>query len=113
MLIFPTKVMSGVGASGIIRPYDTNAVLVGQLTALPIQNLGLFCTVSPGASLTYSVQVSGDIAPSATGNWNNHDTLLGLSASANGNILYGTSGIRLVVSALVSGSVSLGVVQWP
>ncbi len=81
---------------------------------LPISSLGLICTVSPGATLQYSVQVTADPKglPQPV-NWNNHDTLVNLSGSANGNILYPVTAIRLNVTSYTSGSVNLGVAQWP
>ena len=82
----------------------------GALTT-PITSLGLICTVSPGASLTYSVQVSAD--PINPINWNNHDVLVGQTSSANGNILYPVTFVRLSVTAYTSGSVNLGIAQWP
>lgn len=79
----------------------------------PSWSLGIVCTVSPGASLTYNVEVTCDQTPSAGGNWNSHDTLNGLTASANGNVAFPITGIRLNVTAYTSGSVNLGVAQWP
>jgi len=79
----------------------------------PAYLLGLVCTVSPGANLTYSVQVTADQAPSSGVNWNNHDTLNGLTSSANGNIAYPVTGIRLNVTAYTSGTVNVGIAYWP
>lgn len=73
--------------------------------------LGLVATVSPGASLTYSVQVTAD-PPENFQNWNNHDVLVGQTTSANSNVSYPITGIRLNVTAYTSGSVNLGVAQW-
>ena len=81
---------------------------------LPISSLGLICTVSSGASLTYKVQVTADPqGMSAPQNWNDHDTIVGKTGSANGNILYPVSAVRLVVTSWISGTVNLGVAQWP
>lgn len=84
-----------------------------QWQAAPAYALGLIVTLSSGASLTYSVQVTADQVPSANGNWNDHDILTGLTASANSNIAYPVTGVRLHVSAWSSGSANLGVAQWP
>lgn len=81
--------------------------------AAPAYALGLIATVSSGASLTYSVQVTADPIPSDNGNWNEHDILTGLTASANSNIAYPVTGVRLKTTIYVSGSVNLGVAQWP
>jgi hypothetical protein len=75
--------------------------------------LGLICTVSAGASLTYSVQVTADQKPTAGGNWNNHDILVSQTGSANSNIAYPVTGIRLNVTSYSSGSVNLGIARWP
>lgn len=61
----------------------------------------------------YSVQVTADQKPTPNGNWNNHDTLVAQTASANGNIAYPVTGVRLVVSGYSSGSVNLGMASWP
>ena len=79
----------------------------------PSYSLGLICTVSGGASLTYSVQVTADQVPSVNGFWNEHDVITGLTSSINSNIGYPITGVRLVVSVYSNGSVNLGVAQWP
>lgn len=108
----PAVKMTSNGQSTIItvNPITTFSPYLG---APPSWSLGLICTVSSGANLTYTVQVTGDQVPSASGNWNNHDTLVNLTASANGNVAYPITGIRLSVSNFVSGSINIGVVQWP
>ncbi len=63
--------------------------------------------------MNYSVEVTGDQLPSVTGNWNRHDTMVALSTSANGNIQFPVTGVRVNISAYGSGSVNLAVVQWP
>lgn len=75
--------------------------------------VGLICTVSSGASLIYSVQITADPVPSAGGNWNNHDVLVNQTASANSNIAYPVTAVRLNVTSYSSGSVNLGVAKWP
>lgn len=81
--------------------------------AAPAYALGLICTLSSGASLTYSVQVTADQVPSTNGNWNDHDVLTGLTASANSNIAYPVTAVRLKISSYVSGTANLGIAQWP
>lgn len=75
--------------------------------------VGLICTVSSGASLTYSVQVTADQVPSAGGNWNEHDAITGATASMNSNIAYPVTAVRLNVTGYSSGSVNLGIAKWP
>lgn len=112
MIVFPGLLLAGVGKSGIIQPYGTG-FQVGQNNGQPITSLGLIVTISPGASLTYTVEVSGDYNPVSTGNWNPHEVLVNKTANANSNIVYPVSGVRLSVSIWTSGTVNLAVVQWP
>lgn len=86
---------------------------IDQDSARPITSLGLICTLSAGASLTYSVQVTADPPGSPIVNWNPHDVLTALTASANSNILYPVTAVRLVCSVWASGTVNLGMAQWP
>ena len=81
--------------------------------AAPAYSLGLIVTVSSGATLNYSVQVTADQVPSASGNWNEHDVLTSQTASANSNIGYPVTGVRLKINSYTSGSANLGVAQWP
>ena len=113
MSAFPTIKATAAGATA---PLVLN-MLQGYspyFSPTPAWALGLIATVSPGASLTYNVEITGDQQPNnATGNWNAHDTMTALTGSANGNVAFPITGIRLNVTSYVSGSVSLGVVQWP
>lgn len=107
----PVTVSSAASSSAII-PYNSDNTPVGQLGPQPIQALGMICTVSDGASLTYSVQVSCD-PPNRLTNWLNHDTLHSLNASQYGYVSWPVTAVRLTVSAWSSGSVTLSVTQWP
>lgn len=98
---------SKLGASAIIAINSSN-----QLRTAP-PNVGMVAAISAGAVLTYSAQVTCDPSPSDTGNWIDHDVLTGLSASHYGNIAYAVTAVRLNVTAYTSGSVNLGVAQWP
>lgn len=73
------------------------------------KQIGLIATVLSGAG-TYTVQVTADAVPSAGGNWNNHDILVALQASANSNIQYPVTGIRLVCTGTIV--VNLGMCRW-
>ena len=66
--------------------------------------VGLLVTIS--GTLTADIQVSGDNV-----NWNKHDTLQGLTASANGNLAYPVAYIRINNTSYTSGSVVLNVIQ--
>ncbi len=69
--------------------------------------------LSAGASMTATVQITGDIPINlaGAGNWNAHDTLVTETISANGNIQYPVTGIRLNVSNYVSGTATLTVIM--
>jgi hypothetical protein len=84
-----------------------------QWAASPQYALGFIVTVSNGAALTYSVQITADQAPSPNGNWNDHQDFSGLSNSQNGNVGYPITGYRLNVTAYTNGTVHLGVARWP
>lgn len=112
MSAYPSVKMTANGNSSItaVNPLTTYSPNLGPN---PSWALGIICTVSGGASLTYTVQITGDQVPSSTGNWNNHDNLTAQTASANGNVAFPITGIRLNVTNYVSGSVNMGIVQWP
>jgi hypothetical protein len=110
MSAFPGIVMSQAGNSSIQFVRLEHSAL---WQAPPAYALGFIVTTSPTANLTYNVQITADQVPSAGGNWNNHDLLQGLTASANSNVAFAITGYRLNVSSYTSGSVNLGVARWP
>jgi hypothetical protein len=114
MIVYPSVSLSGNGNSvPILIPSSGIRLSEFRLSSSIIVSLGLICTVSSGATLTYAVQISNDPPTQAITNWNAHDTLTALNASANGNIAFPVTAIRLTVSGWSSGSVNLGVSQWP
>lgn len=99
-----------------------------DLTRFPICDAAVLVNFSSGASGTANVQVTGDglcgasgdptltcpsgsLTPTGTQNWNNHDTLVSLVNSANGNIQFPVTGVRLNMMALSSGTVTVDVVE--
>jgi len=72
---------------------------------------GIIVNLSTGASLTYTVEVTGDPAPSTSGIWNAFDGLSALTASANGSLLGRVSAIRCTISAYTSGTLKFQVIQ--
>jgi hypothetical protein len=94
------KTISAVGVSLPIR-IELEAFKFG---------VGLLVTVSEGSSLVYDVEVSGDDQSGSPIHWNKHDELHDLSVSANSNLAYPVSFIRLNMKS-GTGSVTLGVVQ--
>ena len=110
MSAYPGVRLSAVGVSA---PIDVSPPQNMMWQAAPAYALGLIATVSSGATLTYSVQVTADQIPSASGNWNDHDIITNLAVSANSNIAYPVTGVRLKILTYTSGYVNLGVAQWP
>lgn len=82
--------------------------------------VGIIVTIPSGSSCTYDVEVTGDELDGTSGmqaggvpaivNWNKHDILNNKSASANSNLAYPVTAVRINPSSL-SGSVVLAVVQ--
>jgi hypothetical protein len=68
--------------------------------------VGLLLNMSNGATANCEVDVSGY----ADGPWNPHDTLVAVTASANGNIAFPVGFVRLNCSALSGGAVTLTVI---
>lgn len=94
----------GVGASNVI-PLDLRRYS---------QGVGLLLTVN--GVLTVTIQITGDNVQkdgysSNSGNWNNHDTLMNLTSSANGNLQFPVAALRLNVTSYTSGSVTLSIIQ--
>ena len=110
MSAYPSVTRTSAGASD---PIIISIPIANLWGASPAYYLGLVCTVSAGASLTYSVQVTADQIPKAGGFWNDHDIIVGQTGSINSNIAFPITGIRLNVTSYSSGSVNLGVAQWP
>jgi hypothetical protein len=116
MLVYPGVSLGSQTASPSLVIGSKTAILYGDFDrdpARPISYLGLVCTISVGASLTYSVQITADPPTSAIVNWNNHDVLVNQTANAYGYVQYPITALRLNVTAYTSGTVNLGVAQWP
>ncbi len=72
---------------------------------------GLLCSVSSGATLTYSIEMTGDNVfdqnwRAATGNWFPVDNLAALTASANGPLNSCCTAVRAHVTSYTSGSLT-------
>jgi hypothetical protein len=113
MAAYPGARLTALGKSAPIIINILNAYSPYFSPSPAAWTLGVLVTVSPGASLTYQVEVTGDPIPSANGNWNPHDVLQGLTSSFNSNVGYPITGIRLNVTVYSSGSANMAVVQWP
>lgn len=103
-----------------MRPVNLTVTGVGTSNVFPVDtyvaptNMGLAVIVT--GTITYKVQYTFDnvyaagYSPTAgSSNWFDHPTLVG-SASANSNIAYPVTGIRLATTA-GSGSATLTIVQ--
>lgn len=79
-------------------------------------NVGIGCALSAGASLTYSVQytyddVQANTFSAATATWYDHATLAAKTTSSDGNITVPVTAMRLNVTAWISGTVTMTVIQ--
>lgn len=101
-----TITQTALGASQVV-----NIDVLSGRGAGPIISLGIICVAT--GSLTYSLQLTCDRTPSPTGNWVNHDVVANQTGSIYGQIAYPVSGVRLNVTSFTSGSVNMGIVQWP
>lgn len=99
-----TYVLSANGLSPVVPV--THDMLRGSFM-LP----NILCTLSSGASLTYTVQQTGDKLQAqgynpAAGNWQPITGLSNQTASANGPLGACVTGISVVVSNYVSGTLT-------
>jgi hypothetical protein len=77
---------------------------------------GILVSLSAGASLTYSVEVTGDDVAvpgynAATGNWSTFTGMGGLSVSAVGTLGAAVAAIRAHITSYSSGTLTLQVAQ--
>jgi len=98
-----------VGSATVSAPIPLDHYAAAPLVALEV-------VLSAGANLTYKIQHTMDdiFAPTynpATGNWLDHATLVGQTASADGNYQFPPRACRLNVTAYTSGSATLTVNQ--
>jgi len=71
--------------------------------------VGLIATISENGSADYDVEVTGDDRKAGFTSWNKHDVLKAKTASANSNLAYPVTGIRLYVRSIY-GTLTLSVV---
>lgn len=105
-----------------MRPIRVTVGSVAASNTVPLEqyispfNLGLGVSLSVGADLTYTVQHTFDDVFArnfnpATANWFSHATMVNKTTSFDGNYAYPITAIRLNVTAYVSGSATLTIVQ--
>ena len=71
--------------------------------------VGLIATLSEDGSVDYDVEVTGDHRKTEFTHWNKHDILKNKTASANSNIAFPVTGVRLYVRS-ISGTLTLSIV---
>jgi hypothetical protein len=104
-----TVSLSAQGQSAPIFIYLWNGPPQNAFQQVFSNKIGALVYVSDGASLTASVQITGDQNPSANGNW--LDACPNITGSAGCNIDSPITAMRLNVSNYVSGTVTMTVVQ--
>ena len=74
--------------------------------------VGILVSIPEGSTATYDVEVTGadPTTPQADWQWNKHDVLQGKTASANSNLAYPVTAIRLNPSN-IGGSLVMAVIQ--
>ena len=103
----PIRVTVSSATASQVIPMNTYAV--------PF-NVGIGCDVSAGASLTYTVQHTFDDVQSpsfnpSTATFFSNSTIVAQTGDKDGNYAYPVTGIRLLVTAWTSGSVTMTVIQ--
>ena len=99
-----------LSAAGVSQPF-----VHSQAGNSPF-NIGLGVAISPGATLTYSVEYTFDDVYAnnynpATGNWTAVTGLTAQTASKDSNIAYPVMATRLNVTSYTSGSVTFTAIQ--
>ena len=74
------------------------------------RGVGILVSVPDGSSATYDVEVTGDDLKSDPSRWNKHDILKSLDESANSNLAYPVTAVRLKATS-VSGTITMAVIQ--
>jgi len=88
----------------------TQPILLNLDYFLP--GVGIVCSLSDLAALTYQVEVSGDPLPiSNIVHWNKHDVLFNKTVSANDSIAFPVTAARVNITTYSSGTVTCQFVQ--
>lgn len=112
-----TSSLTGIGATKpvqILRARNTGAL--GASFGNGLFQPGILVMLSPAASLTYSIEVTGDdldvagYDPSA-GNWAPFSGMGNLTASASGTLGAAVTAIRLHVTSYLSGTATFQFIQ--
>lgn len=118
-LLSATVTLGQAGATAPIAVAATGHV--GPFNAAPsgvAYQPSILVSLSSGASLTYSIEVTGDdvVAPgynAATGNWSTFTGMGALTASAAGTLGAAVTAVRAHITSYTSGTLTLQFVQVP
>jgi hypothetical protein len=116
-IVFPNVSLSGVGNSVPLYIYATDIAgtptfQMGQVPNRDVVSIGLQGTMSAGASLIWSVQITTD-PPGNLVNWLNLFNLTNQTASNYAQFIFPVTAWRLACTQWSSGTITLGSVQWP
>jgi hypothetical protein len=77
-----------------------------QPTGFSVALPAISCIVPVGATMTYTVQFTGDSVPTYAGNWNNFPTMTNLTASAATGLGIAATGIRFQLLTTTGGTLT-------
>ena len=90
-------------SGSVVGPGPLIQVAQADFTA----GVGLLVTIPAGTTASYNVEVCGDDPAIGFVNWNLHDTLQNQNTSANSNIRYPVSGVRLNILSISSNAATI------
>lgn len=107
---------ASLSATGSTTCVPVISVINIKTATAPWLQPGILVSLSSGAVLTYSVEVTGDDVlrsgyNAATGTWSPFTNMAALTTSASGTLGAAVTCIRLTVSAYTSGTATIQVVQ--
>lgn len=112
------QIFTTQGATG--RQGEIVSPATGGQTPIPIDlskfrdgaGVGLLVNVADGAAADYDIEVTGNTMETANADkaWNKHDVVKAKKVSANGNLAYPVTAVRLYLRSLV-GIVTFAVIQ--
>ena len=112
------QIFTTTGATG--RQGEIVNPATGGQTPLPIDlekfraggGCGLLVTIAEGSSADYDIEITGNTMQTAADlkAWNKHDVVKAKKASANGNLAYPVTAVRLYFRS-IAGTVTFVVIQ--
>lgn len=115
MPLTTTKTLSAAGSTLPVAIQSPISSAIAQELSRT-GSIGIIVNLSAGATLTYSVEVTGDDINAAgynpaTGAWTEIADLAALTASATAFMLGLVMGVRLTITSYTSGTAKLQVIQ--